>query len=737
MNNDLSILWSEFSVFAWLADVSLQAALVLGPVWLLARFGSAKMSASKRHTLLATGLLSVPLLMVASLWVPGWGFEVPSKSPAIADHSIRVRSTDGADRNDRSENAGEVAAAGQAAVAPVPAVDFDSRSGLFLSVWLGGILVFGLSACYSAWRLRCLRLQANLIRVGRRANLLDSLRSEFKISEQRNILLLESGANSMPMTWGWRNPVVLLPIDSGEWSDARLLLVLRHELAHVVRADSATSLAGFLCASLLWFHPLAWLACRKLWQMREQACDDHVLVACKADPASYAEELLAAVRGIGSPSSAIRLPALAMATAMSPSGSRNLKERVHAVLAEGRQRSGFGGGVRGIAIPLWLVAVIGLAGLSACRKHGTDPDADEGLPEGWARRIFLLTDQQWQRLSGGQDLFQTINQDPFADPSAQKQLPSHESLRSAALAVRSRLINEGVDFEFSRPEDAALAVSLSDPRTLVVCGREALLSQVAEILLSYSDTPQIRIQAHVFRVPTDFSYRDDISVVDASTPSGSVTGVVDAETAKALLTRVENTEGVEIVARPVVVTGSSVRANIEVGRELIYPTEYDPPEIPQQIGSDAETTGAFPVTPANPAAFETRNVGLAMKLLPDLRRDGKISLDLSFEQINFEGFINYGSPIHAAVELEETGEAVPVVLTDNRIEMPVFTSSKYDSSLVSSPEDWIVIGGMGESENYGAADVDFDPDSGKRKSDSKQESVKSILLFFIKADLIE
>ena len=71
MSNYLSTHWNDVPVFAWLADVSLQAALVIGIVWLAVRLGGKQLSAAKKHTMLATGLLSVPLLMVASLWVPG------------------------------------------------------------------------------------------------------------------------------------------------------------------------------------------------------------------------------------------------------------------------------------------------------------------------------------------------------------------------------------------------------------------------------------------------------------------------------------------------------------------------------------------------------------------------------------------------------------------------------------------------------------------------------------------
>jgi general secretion pathway protein D len=43
-------------------------------------------------------------------------------------------------------------------------------------------------------------------------------------------------------------------------------------------------------------------------------------------------------------------------------------------------------------------------------------------------------------------------------------------------------------------------------------------------------------------------------------------------------------KGVDLSSSPEVITKSGQRAKVEVTREFIYPTEFEPPEIPQDFG---------------------------------------------------------------------------------------------------------------------------------------------------------
>ena len=95
-----------------------------------------------------------------------------------------------------------------------------------------------------------------------------------------------------PVIWCWGpRPRLVLPRALAEERAEALQAVICHELAHFKRRDHLASLIGELVVCLLPWHPLAWLANRRLRDSSEQACDAWVL-ACGAAPTTYAESLL-------------------------------------------------------------------------------------------------------------------------------------------------------------------------------------------------------------------------------------------------------------------------------------------------------------------------------------------------------------------------------------------------------------------------------------------------------------
>ncbi len=136
-----------------------------------------------------------------------------------------------------------------------------------------------------------------------------------------------------PLTWGWIRPVILLPREAEAWPAERRNAVLRHELAHVARADYLAQLIATLACALYWFLPLTWLAAWRLRRESEHACDDLVLASGTA-ASDYATSLLEVARR----SRAMRIAGNVAVGMARPS---LLEGRLIAVLDERRARGAF------------------------------------------------------------------------------------------------------------------------------------------------------------------------------------------------------------------------------------------------------------------------------------------------------------------------------------------------------------------------------------------------------------
>lgn len=118
------------------------------------------------------------------------------------------------------------------------------------------------------------------------------------VSIRRRVGLKSHPEVAVPLTWGWRRPVILMPDGSEDWTDDERSSALFHELAHVKRADFLVVLLVRMSLALFWWNPLCWAVYRELLKEQEHACDELVLRA-GIRPSAYAASLLAFRRSAG------------------------------------------------------------------------------------------------------------------------------------------------------------------------------------------------------------------------------------------------------------------------------------------------------------------------------------------------------------------------------------------------------------------------------------------------------
>ena len=176
-------------------------------------------------------------------------------------------------------------------------------------------------------------------------------------------------------------------------------------------------------------------------------------------------------------------------------------------------------------------------------------------------------------------------------------------------------------------------------------------------------------------------------------------------------------KGVDLMAAPKVTTKSGQKATISIVRDFPYPQEFEPPQIPQSTGSGNVSIGGTAqeqdpvVTPSFPTDFTTRQLGVSLEVEPQIGPDGyTIDLSLSPEVVDFDGFINYGSPILApqrnlaagaigaalnpASLLSANQFYTPTLLTENTINQPIFSVRKVTTSVSIWDGQTVALGGL-------------------------------------------
>ena len=346
-----------FSSFILAAGSSIELALVVKAtaavaLGLAAVWSAQRARASTRHLILASTFAGLLVLPVAMTIVPNVAIAVPV---AVAERTAFSRL--------------EAPAAAGPATAPLGVVArfADSRDRRFLPgftastliriVWATGAALFLLRLGIAAWRFNELRRRSLPWPESR--PIVAALAADAGLGRRVEVALHEDLV--APATCGWRQATVLLPSDASSWSDADLRRALVHELEHVRRGDWIVHLMARVACAALWFHPLVWIALRRLSLEAERACDDAVLQ--REEQTEYAAQLVQLARRLaGAPDQ----PVLAMAN------RSDLSMRVAAILDSTQPR----GRVGIVTAAAGMVAAIVLAvAIAPVRAVGIPPAA--------------------------------------------------------------------------------------------------------------------------------------------------------------------------------------------------------------------------------------------------------------------------------------------------------------------------------------------------------------------------
>lgn len=221
----------------------------------------------------------------------------------------------------------------------------------------------------------------------------------------------------------------------------------------------------------------------------------------------------------------------------------------------------------------------------------------------------------------------------------------------------------------------------------------------------------------------------------------SITGLFTDGTAQMIMRGLSQKQNIDVMAKPSTVTRSGQASTVTVVREFIYPTEYEPPEVPTSTNGGANLQ---PITPASPTAFEKRDVGMILEVLPVAGADKRyIDLTVSPNFVEFDGFVNYGSPIRSVTTGGVAGiaGAVPIELTSNEILMPVFSAQRANTQLTVADGSTIVIGGLMRESVENVEDkvplLGDIPWIGRWFTSTARQPSTTAIVFFVQVELLD
>ncbi len=282
--------------WSWVTEVSLQVTVVGALVWLLDLPLRKRAWVQVRYALwlmvflrlvLPPGL-SLPTSLPSRIQTihAGYVSEATSQEAPTRTHAVVIEQPDPSEAGPAS-----VPTAAAAAVKPRPRLWW--RSWVFLA-WA---TVWAALAAVLTGKVVLLRRQA-----AGGASAPEMLRSALtaasqKLCMRREPRLVLTEAVGGPSVFGVWRPVILLPksaIDGLGRSQIEHMLL--HELAHIRRRDLAINALQTVLHIVFWFHPVVWLAGRRLRQMRELCCDAAVSTVLASETPLYRLTLVAVAR---------------------------------------------------------------------------------------------------------------------------------------------------------------------------------------------------------------------------------------------------------------------------------------------------------------------------------------------------------------------------------------------------------------------------------------------------------
>ena len=223
-----------------------------------------------------------------------------------------------------------------------------------------------------------------------------------------------------------------------------------------------------------------------------------------------------------------------------------------------------------------------------------------------------------------------------------------------------------------------------------------------------------------------------------------MTGLLTNPQFQVILRALSQRKNVDLLCAPKVTTISGQQAKIEVVREFIYPTEFEPPRVASAASAAATSSSAVSapmISPPTPGGFQTRNLGVTLNVTPQIGETGLINLTLIPEVSDFDGFVDYGSRDSLGGSSANNNTASQGFTLVFPFPQPVFSTRRVTTSVMVYDGSTVVLGGLMREDAQKIQDkVPFLGDLplvGKLFRNELENTIKKNLMVFVTARLID
>lgn len=245
----------------------------------------------------------------------------------------------------------------------------------------------------------------------------------------------------------------------------------------------------------------------------------------------------------------------------------------------------------------------------------------------------------------------------------------------------------------------------------------------------------------------------------------SFRGIWDSGDVTMIMRGASQKKGADIMTNPRIIMSPGrdeqvVFANVN---EMFYPETYAEPQISTgsfylgSVGGSSSSSSrdvygqSIMASPAHPEAFvrfgmtedSVGGVGSVVQIhSASVAPDGQhVTLALTVTINEFEGFVNWGTPIESYLTAETQASATRVTLSNNMILKPVFKRRMQNTKLTVGSGAVVVMGGLKEARSVKYEDklpvLGDLPMVGRLFRSEGEEKVRKAFLMFVKVDVVD